>query len=228
MYISVETPRHSTRGHRDDDGQDLADLHRPEPSSTAMSTRSATSFAELERFAAEPFRRDAPTIAGPTRITRRWTMRRSSAGRRRCGDAYLVATGFNAWGITNGTAAAILIADLIEGRDNPWLEAVRRDPDQADRRRRRVRQGHCRGRRAPDRRLSRAQAARASTSWRRARRAILKVDGHNVAGFRDEEGALHAVLGGLHPYGLPGRLERDRPDLGLPLPRLALRARRRA
>ncbi len=35
-------------------------------------------------------------------------------------DAYLVATGFAAWGFTNGAAAGILIADLVEGRDNPW------------------------------------------------------------------------------------------------------------
>ena len=144
------------------------------------------------------------------------------------GDAYLVATGFNAWGITNGTAAAMLIADLIEGRDNPWLklfDATRIKPVAgADG----VRHGQCRDRGAPDRRLSGAQAARASTRSRRARRRSSRSTASNVAAYRDEDGRLHAVLGGLHPYGLPGRLERDRPDLGLPLPRLALRARRRA
>ena len=38
------------------------------------------------------------------------------------GNACLVATGFNAWGISNGTAAAMLLTDMISGRDNPWLE----------------------------------------------------------------------------------------------------------
>lgn len=33
-----------------------------------------------------------------------------------------VATGFKKWGMTNGTAAAMLIADLINGVDNPWSE----------------------------------------------------------------------------------------------------------
>ncbi len=32
-----------------------------------------------------------------------------------------VATGFNGWGISNGTAAGMLIADQIRGRPNPWV-----------------------------------------------------------------------------------------------------------
>jgi glycine/D-amino acid oxidase-like deaminating enzyme/nitrite reductase/ring-hydroxylating ferredoxin subunit len=32
----------------------------------------------------------------------------------------LVATGFGGWGMTNGTAAAMLLADLVQGHDNPW------------------------------------------------------------------------------------------------------------
>jgi glycine/D-amino acid oxidase-like deaminating enzyme/nitrite reductase/ring-hydroxylating ferredoxin subunit len=31
-----------------------------------------------------------------------------------------IATGFNAWGISNGTAAGMMIADLICGRSSPW------------------------------------------------------------------------------------------------------------
>ena len=33
-----------------------------------------------------------------------------------------VATGFGGWGMTNGTAAGTLLADLITGRDNPWAD----------------------------------------------------------------------------------------------------------
>jgi glycine/D-amino acid oxidase-like deaminating enzyme/nitrite reductase/ring-hydroxylating ferredoxin subunit len=32
------------------------------------------------------------------------------------------ATGFNKWGMTNGTAAAMIISDAILGRENPWAE----------------------------------------------------------------------------------------------------------
>jgi Rieske Fe-S protein len=35
---------------------------------------------------------------------------------------FYVATGFNAWGIGNGTAAGLLIADLICGRSPGWQE----------------------------------------------------------------------------------------------------------
>jgi glycine/D-amino acid oxidase-like deaminating enzyme/nitrite reductase/ring-hydroxylating ferredoxin subunit len=35
---------------------------------------------------------------------------------------FYVATGFNGWGISNGTAAGILIADQIRGRSNPWTK----------------------------------------------------------------------------------------------------------
>jgi Rieske Fe-S protein len=33
-----------------------------------------------------------------------------------------VATGFGGWGMTNGTAAGMLLADLVLGRENPWRE----------------------------------------------------------------------------------------------------------
>ena len=36
-------------------------------------------------------------------------------------DLY-VATGFGGWGMTNGTAAGLLLADLVRGRDNPWTD----------------------------------------------------------------------------------------------------------
>ena len=35
----------------------------------------------------------------------------------------LVATGFQKWGMTNGTAAGMMLADLVDGRESPWLGA---------------------------------------------------------------------------------------------------------
>jgi len=35
---------------------------------------------------------------------------------------FYIATGFNAWGITNGAAAGLLVADRILGRDNPFTD----------------------------------------------------------------------------------------------------------
>jgi glycine/D-amino acid oxidase-like deaminating enzyme len=37
-------------------------------------------------------------------------------------EAVFVGTGFKKWGMTGGTVAGMIIADLIVGRDNPWLE----------------------------------------------------------------------------------------------------------
>ena len=35
-------------------------------------------------------------------------------------DRVLMATGFAKWGMTNGTAAALMLADRLLGRENPW------------------------------------------------------------------------------------------------------------
>ena len=35
-------------------------------------------------------------------------------------DRYLVAMGFGAWGISNGTVAGMILADLAAGKDNRW------------------------------------------------------------------------------------------------------------
>ena len=225
MYISVETPRHSVRGHRDEHGQDWLIFAGPAFKAGHVDEERAN-FADLERFAMDHFgvspdyrwtNEDYTPMDGAPFIG--WS---SSLP-----NPYLVATGFNAWGITNGAAAAILISDIIAGRSNPWLrvfDATRVKPIAA---RRAIRQGQCRGRLAPGRRLhgEQAEGVRRPCAGRRrdpqgGRRHYRRVQGRGRPDSRR--------LGGLHPYGLPGRLERDRPDLGLPLPRLALHTVRRS
>ena len=147
-------------------------------------------FATLERFAAEHFR---------VRPDYRWTNEDYRpmdhvpfvGGSSSAPGGVLVATGFNAWGITNGTAAAMIVADLIGERDNPWLDlydALRIKPV------------------ASAREFAKGNAEVAShlfSGWMKQKphgfdelkpgeAAILKVGGRNVAGFRDEAGALHA------------------------------------
>jgi Rieske Fe-S protein len=208
MYISVETPRHSTRAHRDDDGQSWMIFTGPAFKHGDVEDE-RSSFDEIERFARENF-----DVAGDYR----WTnedyapmdhapfIGRSSSG----SDAYLVATGFNAWGITTGTAAAILIGDLIAGRDNPWLklfDARRIKPV------------------ASAREFMKGNAAVAAhlvgdhlsakghrfDSLGRGEAAVLKVDGDNIAAFRDENGVLHPVAAACTHMGcLVGWNETDR------------------
>lgn len=58
-------------------------------------------------------------------ILHRWSTQDNSTvdkipyvGRQKAGSKILLATGFNGWGMTGGTVAASLLADLIEGRHN--------------------------------------------------------------------------------------------------------------
>lgn len=190
MYISVESPRHSMRGHRDGEGQDWMIFTGPSFKHGHVDEERA-SFADLEAFAGEHF---------GVKADYRWTNEDyqsldhvpyvgcSSS----FGDAYLVATGFNAWGITNGTAAAMLIADLIEGRDNPWLklfDACRIKP---------VAGGGAFVAGTADTASSMvggylAKKPRDYDALAPGEAAVLKVDGKIVAAYRDEGGALHAV-----------------------------------
>ncbi len=107
-------------------------------------------------------------------------------------DHLYVATGFNAWGITNGTAAGMILCDLIGGRHNPWAEtfdATRVKPlasaksfvsenigTAAD-----LVGGYLQGER------------RSLAEVRPGEAAILKLNGERTAAFRDERGQLHAV-----------------------------------
>jgi hypothetical protein len=51
-------------------------------------------------------------------------------------ERFYLATGFNGWGISNGTAARTFIADQIRGRSNPWAglyDPHRTNPDDFNR-----------------------------------------------------------------------------------------------
>ena len=104
MYISVETPRHSVRGHRDDEGQDWVICTGPSFKHGRVDEE-REAFAEIERFASENFGAAADyrwTNEDYAPIDHAPFVGWSSRGPGAC----LVATGYNAWGITNGAAAA--------------------------------------------------------------------------------------------------------------------------
>jgi nitrite reductase/ring-hydroxylating ferredoxin subunit len=103
-----------------------------------------------------------------------------------------VATGFNAWGITNGTAAAMILSDLIAGRANPYAEVFDATRIKAVAGARsfisenlgvgaQLVQGYVKGRERSLEALAPGAAA------------VLKLDGKRTAAFRDEQGRVHAV-----------------------------------
>ena len=190
MYKNAEQPGHSIRTHRHDGGR-VYGIAAGTHFKPGHPDEERESLADIERWLIENFE------AGP--IEYRWINEDYSSmdgapfiGWSSRSNGYLVATGFNAWGISNGTVAGEIIADLATGKENRWLEmfdATRVKPIAG----------------APDfvkENLSVAahlvggylgSKAKSCDELKPGEAAILKVDGDNVAAFRDEQGALHAV-----------------------------------
>ena len=105
----------------------------------------------------------------------------------------LMATGFAKWGMTGGTVAALLLADLLHDRANPWTQLF--DPN-------RIKptvsagtflkeNGEAGLRFVGDRLLNRG--TRPIEDLRRGEGDIVNHDGEKVAAYRDEHGELVAV-----------------------------------
>src|SRR6185436_9128175 len=120
MYISVDEPKRSVRRHRAASGTVLI-LTGPR-FKHGKPDEEAAAFAELEAFARERF----GWAGGGWRWSNEDYAPRDGlpyvgwAGE--AGKSLLVATGFDAWGLSNGGAAARILADLCEGRANAWAQ----------------------------------------------------------------------------------------------------------
>ena len=118
MFIDVDQPSHSLRMGRDRDGPLLVALGPTFP--TGHDGDVATRMRELEAW----IRARIP--AGG--VAWRWVNEDYDTDDRipyageltKKAPGMYVATGFNGWGISNGTAAAMLVADQIQGLRNPW------------------------------------------------------------------------------------------------------------
>jgi Rieske Fe-S protein len=104
-----------------------------------------------------------------------------------------MATGFAKWGMTGGTAAALLLTDLLVGRDNPSASLF--DPNRLNLRasaKKLVKENLQAGLRFAGDRLTKA-GWRSADDLRRGEGDILRVGGERVAAYRDDDGTLHAV-----------------------------------
>lgn len=120
MFIGIDEPTHSLRMGRDEQGPLLVVLG---PTfTTGHDGDVAARFRQLEEWV----RSNLP--AGDA--TWRWVNEDYNTPDRVPyvgapsdeANGFYIATGFNGWGISNGTAAGILIADQILGRSNPWAK----------------------------------------------------------------------------------------------------------
>jgi glycine/D-amino acid oxidase-like deaminating enzyme/nitrite reductase/ring-hydroxylating ferredoxin subunit len=110
-------------------------------------------------------------------------------GRRRV----LTATGFGKWGMTNGTAAGRILADIVAGRANPWastFDSTRLSPGPSARR------FLCANFQVATHYVGdrlRTLRVPAADQLANGDGGIVDLDGTKVAGYRDEGGLLHAV-----------------------------------
>jgi glycine/D-amino acid oxidase-like deaminating enzyme/nitrite reductase/ring-hydroxylating ferredoxin subunit len=119
MFISLEEPSRSLRMGRDPDGSLLIVLGPR--FNTGQDGDVASRFRELETWVRRHFE------VGDTAW--RWCNEDYDTSDRIAyvgepdpekAPGFYIATGFNAWGISNGTAAGMLIGDLILGRQSRW------------------------------------------------------------------------------------------------------------
>ena len=104
-----------------------------------------------------------------------------------------IATGFKEWGMTSGTLAGMLISDAIAGRDNPWASmfSSTRVKPLAEAPRFLVENGRVGLRFVADRVVNRG--GRDINELAPGEGAIVSSNGQKVAGYRDDDGELHAV-----------------------------------
>ncbi len=108
-------------------------------------------------------------------------------------DRVFMATGFAKWGMTNGTAAASMLADRLLGRENPWAPTF--DPNRFKPLAAAptfVKENAQAGLRFVSDRITKP-GARSIHDLRPGEGDVVELEGEKVAAYRDEQGELVAV-----------------------------------
>ncbi len=190
MFISADSPTRSIRAVAVD-GEELL-LVGGEGHRTGTGGDTEERYRRLERFAREHW--DVRDVAY------RWSAQDNATldglpyvGRMTPGYVrVLMATGFAKWGMTGGTAAARLLADLALGRDSPWEGLL--DPNRLTLRAsapRLIKENAVAGMRFVGDRVARRPASIEHLQPGEA--DIVRAGGDVVAAFRDDDGMLTAV-----------------------------------
>jgi len=191
MYINIGSPTRSIRTARDEQGLLLlvgGEGHRPGDGSDTEARYSA-----LENFALRHW--------NPTGFLYRWSTQDYMSvdgvpyvGRlSRRSDHIYAATGFRKWGMTNGTAAAMILSDAILGRANAWadlFDSKRLKPVASARKL--VTENAKVAKHFVGDRVKRGSAVGVDAVARGEGR-LISLGGRKTAAYRDEAGALHAL-----------------------------------
>jgi glycine/D-amino acid oxidase-like deaminating enzyme/nitrite reductase/ring-hydroxylating ferredoxin subunit len=119
MYISLDSPHHTMRRHQTDTGETYL-LIGGEDHEVGHGGDTAERYRRIERFARSHFRVQETLYRWSTQDNSPadqvpFIGRHSLLSRR-----VYVATGFQGWGMTNGTVAGVLLSDMVSGTKNPW------------------------------------------------------------------------------------------------------------
>lgn len=187
MYISVDSPTRSLRTAGDHlivggEGHKVGDRHDTREHYAALEAWARTHFpvgAVVNRWSAQ----DWSPADGVPYIGR-------MLGH---GDRTFVATAFQKWGMTHGTVAGMIFADLIAGRESPWAEvfdSTRIAPRQSIRGV--VSENVEVAKHFVGDRLGTADAA-AVDDLQPGEGVVARIGGKAVAAFRDDDGATHLL-----------------------------------
>ena len=120
MHMTAESPTRSTRPWVDGDRHGIIVVGEDHETGTTDATPAR--FGALEEWTRANFDVDS--------FEYRWSAQdfipadgMPYIGRSPRTSRTFVATGFQKWGLTNGTVAAQILSELVDGRDHPWLQA---------------------------------------------------------------------------------------------------------
>lgn len=191
MYLSVDTPSRSIRSHSEN-GQDYLVLGG-ESHKVGQDPDTSERYEALQTWARHHFGAGEPAF--------RWSAQDYQPadgvpyiGRLIPGsDKQWLATGFKKWGMTTGTVAGMILADLVLERDNPWASTFRATRVKLPASGKKlVKENANVAKRFVSDRLSEMKAPDVE-SLRNGEGGIVKMGDDRVAAFRDEEGGVHAV-----------------------------------
>ena len=120
MYLSAGSPTRSVRTAPTPDGLTLIVSGEKHPTGAEPNTDER--YRRLVGFAREWFRVKEPTYSWSTQDNYSVDGVPFIGRLTPSSERLYVATGFGAWGMTNGTLAGIILADLIRGAANPWAD----------------------------------------------------------------------------------------------------------
>lgn len=190
VHINADRPVRSTRPWPIDDGRGLIVVG--ENHSVASGKARPARWGELERWAREHFdvesfdfrwsAQDFESMDLMPFVGKAPLMRRTFVG-----------TGFRKWGLSNGTAAAHIVADLISGQGDEWADVLepQRIGDLRAVAQTSLLNFYVATRFVGDRLLR--WAAPSADGLARGEGGLVRIEGKTVAAYRDPAGALHAV-----------------------------------